>query len=192
MKRLTTIFAVLALILTAAPSSFAADTYEYGWSISGSSVDPFANTGAFVPGLGTLYLWYQCNVKDGMSAAEFDIVSANAANVFLSFSATNGFLNAGNGNALLIAVGACPSGPIVAGTILILKNAPGEYCIAPSASNGISVTVDCDTNPTTHDNVVVGWSDAGAPGCGGRIDGLLCNPVSVDATSWGQVKGLYR
>jgi len=48
----------------------------------------------------------------------------------------NGFLNAGNPTNLLLAVGGCPGGPLVAGAMLILHFAPVAVCLT-----GANVTV---------------------------------------------------
>jgi hypothetical protein len=191
MKLLMTICAALAMVVMMAPTSQATD-FQYGWTISNSIASPFSNTGPFVPGLGTLYIWYECSVKDGMSAAEMAFLTLNAANVTLAFTPLNGFLNAGTTTEWLLAVGSCPAGPVVAGQMLCLMNAPGEFCIVPSAANGINVTVDCSPNPQTHTNSTVGFAHDGAVLLCNDLSPELCNVVSVDQTSWGQVKGLYR
>jgi hypothetical protein len=192
MKRFQTICAALAVVLLAASAGLATD-YQYGWSISSSSVDPFVNTGPFVSGLNTLYLWYQCSVKDGMSAAEFGLASSSPANLIVGLNVQNTFLNAGTATQPLFAVGLCPTGPVVAAELVIVANAPGEYCIVNSnRTPSRNVTVDCRSAPEVHTNATIGFSTTGsAPTCN-DMNPLLCNPVPVDATSWGQVKGLYR
>ena len=191
MKRFLTICAALALLLPASASH--ATDYQYGWTISGSGSDPFASTGPFAGGLITLHLWFQCSVKEGMSAAEFGLASSNPANQIIALNVQNGFLNAGSATQPLLAVGSCPPGPVVAAQLLVLSNAPGEYCIvASSGAPPRNATVDCQINPAEHPNKVTGFSNTGsAPTCDDRSP-LLCNPVSVDATSWGEVKSLYR
>ena len=192
MKRFMTICAALAIALFAAPAADAADTYAYGWTISESTTNAFVNSGAFVGGVQNLYLWFECNVKDGMSAAEFDLQSVNPANLILGFNVMNGYLNAGTATELLLAVGGCPNAPVVAGQILTLQNAPGEYCIVPSQATGTNGTVDCRAAPELHNNRTTGYTNAGGlPNCDERNPGL-CNVTSVDASSWGQIKGLYR
>jgi hypothetical protein len=193
MKRFVTICAALALTFLVASPSRATD-YQYGWTISSSAVDPFVNTGT-VPGPGsllTLYVWYQCSVKDGMSAAEFGLQSSNGANSILAFNVMNGFLNAGSATQPLLAVGSCPLGPVAAGNMLILSNAAAEYCIVPSSANAVNGTVDCRPAPELHPNAIVGFSNTGSPPSCDDRNPLLCNPVPVEATSWGEVKGLYR
>lgn len=95
----------------------------------------------------------------------------------LATTPVNGFLNAGGTTNLLLAVGGCPPGPVVAANLLTLS-LPGSICLAPSAQNGVKGTVDCSPNPQL-------WS----------IDwrGLeLLPPVSVEPTTWGSVKQRYR
>ena len=138
MKRFLTILAVMPFLVGFATSASATLDPEYGWTISDSPTDAYSNEGPFIPGLVSLYLYYACNSKDGMSAAEFDLVSKNAANIILAFTTLNGYLNAGGSTALLLAVGGCPNAqptgfPIPAGIILVLNNAPGAYHLAPSA-----------------------------------------------------------
>ena len=187
MKRFATIVAALS-ILTLASSAFATG-HLYGWSVSGSPVDPFVNSGAATNGVANLYLWFVCSTVDGMSAAEFDMTGPQ----ILGFNAMNGYLDAdGAPDKFLLAVGMCPIGPVVAGQILVF-DFPGEYCIIPSAANGFNVTVDCDVNPAAHGNQTTGYvAGGGVLSCDDSVNSELCIPVSVDATSWGHVKGLYR
>jgi hypothetical protein len=155
----------------------------YGWTVSSSASDPFVNTGALLPGLVTLHLWYACNSNDGMSAAEIDPV-ISAGNTILAFNVVNGYLNAGNATHLLLAVGGCPSAPVNAGNWLILKATPVDLC-----PGGANVTVDCSSDPSAWPNDSLGYSELGIP-C---EEGKLCLIVdSVEQTSWGRVKQLYR
>lgn len=197
MKRFATIIATLSILLMLA-STASANPFQYGWTISSSNVDPFVNSGP--PGAGsllTLYLWLECVTKDGVGSAEFDLAATPPINI-LAFTAMNGFLNAGGARNLLLAATGCPGDgdpaiPIVAGSILALDFG-GEYCIVNSAANGRNVSVDCSLDPMTHPNSTTGYSSLNAPpSCDDRdINDMLCVPTSVDASSWGQVKGLYR
>src|SRR5262245_52014898 len=101
-----------------------AQTFRYGWTVSKSNADPFVNTGSPTGGVDTLFLWFQCNVGDGISAADFAATGSLAPP--LAFNVSNGFLNAGNATALLLAVGGCPAAPIVAGSWLVLHSSPGD------------------------------------------------------------------
>jgi hypothetical protein len=199
MKLFATIIATLSVMLMLVPSSASAADFQYGWTISNSNASPFSNSGAPQGGgLLTLYLWLECVTKDGVASAEFDL-AVGAPNNILAFTAMNGFLNAGGATNLLLAATGCPGDgdpavPIVAGSILALDFG-GEYCIVNSATNNRNVSVDCSqTDPQTHPNKTTGYSSLGGPpACDDRdINDMLCVPTSVDASSWGQVKGLYR
>lgn len=111
----------------------------YGWSISASSTDPSVNSGALPVPLASLYLWFSCHTNDGMSAAEFDLVTTGKDIVHLSTDFLNGVLNAGTFDRPLLAVGGCPDSDFLAARL-----------------------------------------------------NMMVNPVSVEGTSWGQVKSLYR
>ena len=85
----------------------------FGWSISASETDPAVNGGPLGGAVGYLYLWLDCAYNEGMAAAAF-VLEGDLP--LLSFTPRNGFLNAGTGNELLLAVGGCPTGPVVAAT----------------------------------------------------------------------------
>lgn len=88
---------------------------EYVWSISSSATDPLQNTGP-LQGFPSLYLWMNCALPGGSLAAEFGVDGSLPA---LAFTTANGFLNAGGATSLLLAVGACPAGPVVAGHFIV-------------------------------------------------------------------------
>jgi hypothetical protein len=199
MKRLATIVTALFLMLMLVPSA-GATVFQYGWTISNSDVEPFSNSGTPSGGLATLYLWLECVTKDGVASAEFDLAVDGAGSAILAFTPTNGFLNAGGATNLLLASTGCPGDgdppiPIVAGSILVI-DVGAEFCIVPSAANNRNVSVDCSqTDPQIHDNTTTGYSSLGPPSCDERVPpGVLCtwSPTSVEDSSWGQVKGLYR
>jgi hypothetical protein len=154
----------------------------YCWSVSHSSVDPFVNTGVPNGSLDTLFLWL-AQSNEGMASAEIELQSAPGA--ILSFNVMNGFLNAGNTTHLLLAVGGCPSAPIVAGSILIFHAASLSVCLG-----GANVTVDCSINPQAWPNDWIGYADAGVPPCSsGRS---YCGTDSIEDASWGRIKSTYR
>jgi hypothetical protein len=184
MKRILTI--AFALLVAASPA-FALN--QYGWTISASQSDAHAHTGGVLPGgLAHLYLWYLCSDNGGMSAADFGIAAVGGM-AYAGFAPLNGFLNAGNQNNLLLAVGGCPTGNMVAGdlTIIWFGSAAG-VCIVPS-NTGLRVTVDC-TNPTPSAWPLnaIGWDALGPPAC----SETLCPPVAVEPENWGSIKSLYR
>ena len=183
MKRILTI--ALALLVIAMPA-FAQQ--QYGWTISSSQTDPHANTGGLTAGvLGHLYLWYFCNSPMGMSAADMGLAATGV--VFAGFSPINGFLNAGSGTNLLLAVGGCPDGPIAAGDITVFYfGGAGSMCLVNSVNN-IRVTVDCQSPlPVAWDVKAVGWDALAAPACAEQ----LCTVTAVEPQNWGSIKSLYR
>ncbi|MEZ5066953.1 MAG: hypothetical protein R3B81_19735 [bacterium] len=183
MKRILTIAFALTLV---ASSAFALD---YGWSISGSSTDATVNTGDLAAGLpSNVYLWLNCTTVDGISAMEARVDVQGL--LFLSFTPMNGALNAGAGQELLLAVGGCPTDPFLIGSIGVLNlGTGGSLCLVPSTANGFNVSVDCDPiAPTTHENAVAGFATTGLTFCDNSGDCV----VSVEDTSWGNIKGLYR
>jgi hypothetical protein len=188
MKRFMTIISALS-VLTVASSAFA---QGIGWTISSSAADANANTGtAGAPGtLTTLFLHYACNNTPpsgpgtGMTAMEADLSVAPLA----PLAVMNGFLNAGTANQkLLLVVGGCPTGPLVAGSLLYLNTGiPLNICLQASADNGFNLTVDCGGNGW--DNGYTGYAENGASPCSTP----LCPTVSVEDETWGGIKSLYR
>ena len=65
---LSILIAALASILSPSPAA-SGEQLRYGWTISKSISDPFANTGSPSGEVEPLYLWYQCSVGDGMTGA---------------------------------------------------------------------------------------------------------------------------
>ncbi|MFN8176387.1 MAG: hypothetical protein U0167_00510 [bacterium] len=182
MKRiLILVLAVLGLATSALAQRL------YGWTISASPTDPRVSTGGIVPGsLGHLYLWYFCG--PGMSAADFGLAATGV--VFAGFSTLNGFLNAGSGTNLLLAVGGCPNGPIAAGDITAFyAGGPAHMCIVNSINN-IRVTVDCTApTPAAWDIHADGWDALTAPAC---REAPLCGEYVTEPHDWGAIKSLYR
>lgn len=159
---------------------------RYGWTISNSQTDPFQNTGTATSALTTLYLWFQCSTDDGMSAAEFAIEASGPAHI--GTLPMNGFLNAGGTSNLLLAVGGCPEGPVVAANLLVI-DLPGTLCFATSPGTGNRGTVDCrDPVPELWSLDWIGYDSRGSAACRG---GSLCDSP-LDEQAWGQVKGRYK
>lgn len=169
MKSLLSISTVL---LIAATPALGQNNF-YGWTISSSSSNPDVNSGPVNPQPFSLYLWFKCSASGGMSAAEFDFAAPEGVLNF-GFSPMNGFLNAGSASHLLLAVGGCPTGPVVAGSWVLFGQTPGDFCLVSSA-NGYRVTVDCSApNPQLRAIDAVGYAYGGAiPSC---LD-LLCTHV---------------
>jgi len=193
-KRLQTFLAIL-VVLGLAGSAFATGA-PYTWTISADPFDPYANTTAFAQGLRTFYLHYACSTPPpagpgGAAAAEFGLYATNLANSIVALIPLAGFLNAGSVTEPLLAIAGCPEGPRRAANLLTLNAIQGQFCFRPSAANGIMGTVDCSANPSIWDMDFIGLSiDDGTPCAAGTGD--CTKPVSVDETSWGKVKTLYR
>lgn len=221
------ILATTSLLISATSSAAQATLYE--WTISTSSTDPFVHSAEVTGGVATFYLWLACcnpAEVEGMSAAEFDIVSTGP--LHLATTPRNGFLNAGSTTYLMLAVGSCPCGPVVAAELVVFANVSGTLGLAPSAAGGVKGTADCEPVPTLH---AIEWRGVGvgvpAEGkgnvgdCGitGHCPRIYCNPdgscyeiwcsypcdcpigvndcsdcevTSVEDTSWGRTKSLYR
>jgi hypothetical protein len=183
--RLTFIISLeLLLSFGIAAKSFALHEEAYAWTASHSSVDPLVNTGSPNGSLDTLFLWFYCS-PEGMAAAEIDLVSTPPGQV-VAFNVMNGYLNAGNATHLLLAVGGCPNAPVVAGSILFLHFAPVAICLG-----GANVTVDCSQDPQAWPHDCKGYADLGLPPCLSDTPDL-CFELSVEKSSWGTIKGLYR
>ena len=187
MKRTVTILAAAAVLL-ASTSAFAD---YYGWSLSGSTGSPCVSNGP-ASQISTLALWYNYNSDDGMSAMEANLVLSPGITNF-GFTPLSGFLNAGNPTNLLLAVGGCPSGPVLAGTWTLFDAIVGGYS---ACLGGANVTVDCDLlTPIAWPHGVTGFATgAGAPCEVPVANGTGCTPpiVSVETSTWGSLKALYR
>jgi hypothetical protein len=190
MKRFMTILVVA--MLAVAPAAMA---QTFGWTVSNSTSNPLANSGPIGAGpnmfAGNLYLWLYCNNSGatGMAAAEMDVVELAGAGAPSGFNGLNGFLNAGDATHLLLAVGGCPSGPVLAGQFAVGPDAfiPNIHiCLIPSAANNRNITVAC--GGLGFNNDVVGFQKTGPASC----VSVLCPVVSVESSTWGQIKGLYR
>lgn len=197
MRKVTgTVVAVVMALALASSAQAGGGTGAYEWKISFSSTNPDSQVSAPLGGLGQLYLWYMgCNTDPsgaGMSAAEMDVVFTSWTP--LGFTVQNGYLNAGGTTSLLLAVGSCPTGPVVAGSWFV--NGPsGKVRLAPAVSTGEATTVDCNTTvpglylwPGQVRFVGAGTTDAGALQDWGK--GCTLDPV--EPTTWGSVKALYR
>jgi hypothetical protein len=162
------------------------------WTISERDGDPFFNTGSPSGGLDTLYIWLVCTSYDpvpGMAAAEFGLVGSLTP---LALQPSEGFLNVGSITSPMLAAAGCPLGPVMVASILIQHDTPGSLCFGMSV-NGYNGIVDCSPNPSLGPNLFVGYSSLGSPcerHCPNNYD---CNCASsVDASSWGSIKALYR
>ncbi len=188
MKRLITAISILSVLVLA--SSAMAQEPVYGFSISTSDTDPYMNAADAPFGFGNLFLWFACSDHvDGISAAEFSI--EGTIPVF-GFEAQNGWNNFGNNTMPQLGVGGCPTGPVVAATILVNDAVGGVIDLGPAASGGLFAT-SCDP-VVAYLLFYVGFaSDGSEPPSNAPNPGMLCETiVSVEDGSWGSIKGLYR
>ena len=156
---------------------------NYGWSLSESPSDPCVTTGTPTFAVKTIYLWHTYATNQQMSAAD---ISAAGSIAPLAFNASNGYLNAGDAVNLLLAVGGCPMPPINAGNFLIVDTG-GNMELA-----GARLTVDCVVNDP-YLSGTTGWSsDGSTPVEYDVAGGTGCTTISVEGTSWGSVKNMYR
>jgi hypothetical protein len=169
----------------------------FKWTVSASNSDPNVQTGPDGTGFNTVHLWFaeSCNItpEAGMSAADIGLKMLGDWS-FLAFNTSNGFLNAGQGTSLLLAVGGCPDAPIAAGSILASGTAGGVNLTVGTLS-GTASTVDCQINPAQYfwpEQVrFVGFQTTGYTGIP-QDHGTDCGKTSVEENSWGSVKSLYR
>jgi hypothetical protein len=203
MQRATTILAaILALVAVPAASLAGLGTGYYEWSLSASSTDPTVHTMPDVAGVATIYLWFTgCNPDPagGISAAELGIKPVGDLSV-VGFTPLNGFLNAGDALHPLLAAGGCPTGPVVAGSLILLSSGAGIGAVsliavleAGGQSQVWSVVVDCNIQTWTYPQWVRHTGIVTTSYAGVLEDyGNGCTADSVEPDSWGRVKSLYR
>ncbi len=163
----------------------------YAWTISDSDTDPYSTRGEPSAGLTFLYLWYTCAHGAAPPVAAMQAHIALYPGVPLTFNSTNGFLNAGTEADLLLVVGGCPGPPVVAGSFICIDEGEGiQMCLEPYGTDPYVTTVDCADN-NGYESYSIGYSSRAEPApCIDPICGT--GPVSVEPTSWGRIKTLYR
>ena len=190
---------VLALLLM--PVVALGQVGYYDWSVSFTNTSMYDNTGADLAGVGTVYLWVECCNIDGsvanpgMSAAEMRLHGFDSWSV-LAFTANTGagFLNAGGATDLALAVGGCPVGPVVAGDILV-SGAAGGVWIGSTDNVPGAATVDCGPGFSAWEfpQWVRYHGCRSAGGTGPLQDfGSGCSGTTVETSSWGTIKAIYR
>jgi len=183
MKRILTVVSVLSLVLATGAMAL-----DYGWTLSTSNSDPLVNTGAPLPGTGSIYLWLNCNLVDGAAAFGAHVTATNAA-VIAGFTPVSGVLNAGTATDPQLAIGGCPDGPFLVGSFFMV-GAAFDMCLENlDLGGGLPRTVDCNQiTPTEFDSDVIGLA----------LDTTPCMNAAQECTdatepaSWGQIKGMYR
>ncbi len=199
MKRWMTRWAVVAALALPA-HAFAGGGGYYDWFLSFSSTDPDAVTGPDPAGLVNISLWFMAGCSPslegpGLAAAELRAYpSGSSPWTIIAFVTANGFLNAGSSTDLLLAVGGCPTGPLVAGDFLVSASGPGGLWLGESALGDARI-VDCsiDAQPWSWPEFVRfrGCQSVSSP-YPVQDHGSGCTVTSVEESSWGTIKSLYR
>lgn len=164
----------------------------YTWTISANANDPDANSAPYyAPGLQHSYLWLKCCPGSGvgMVESEFSLFWTDQANVLINLITYNGFTFQGFPNDLALSVSGCPCGPVLVGELTSFVSVPGSLCfglVPPGIPPGAQFTRDCSQIPH-----VMSWTGL-AYGGDPCFSGVPCGPVSVNPSSWGRIKGLYR
>lgn len=166
----------------------------YDWYLSFSETNPYIQGRPPAAGVQEIYLWLAVAWMDGMAAAEM-VVRSSPGLEFLGFEPRNGFLNAGTGNHLLLAVGGCPGGPVVAGkvTLYAADATGGSVCTEHPSGPGIPIdTVDCNiVVPSTWPGGY--WGCTTVPGEYPCVLSFFCyGGVPVERSTWGDLKAMYR
>ncbi len=190
MKRVLRIVCALALLAAGTASA----QIQYGITLSASDTDPRINFSGPLPSVASasVHLWLECGVHDGIAAAEFSLNFDGATYPgMLSWALTmqNGWLNAGTTKDLLLTVGGCPQGPVLAaswGGFNTGAPVVHNFCLIPSPVGNL-VGVDCSPTPSTHPVTQVGLAAGTAQGC----QDLDCTS-SIESDTWGSLKSLYR
>jgi len=201
MRLWITILAAFA-VMTLPSMARAQGTGYYEWSVSKSDQDAHVNTGPDeTGGVSTYYLWFvigcfsppQDPNMEGMAAADFGLYPVGDWSI-IAFTAQNGFLNAGGSTNLLLAVGGCPKGPIIAGNILV-QGTVGGIRLGIGSAPELTATVDCTVAPAAWTWPAwvkfTGFKSDGSPATL-QDHGNGCTTVAVDESSWGTIKSLYR
>ena len=131
---------------------------------------------------------------EGMSAADFGLYPYGDWQI-VGINPQNGFLNAGSGNNLLLAVGGCPTGPIIAANLSVVGTVGGVRLGIGTPLPPTAATVDCTLAPVAWSwpqyMRFVGFKTDGSPATL-QDHGNGCTTDPVDESSWGTIKSLYR
>jgi hypothetical protein len=161
---------------------------DYQWAISASIDDPWVNE---VPPTGVpqyqLFLWLTC-ASAGVSGAEFGLEIESG--VILAGGGCCGFSGYYDFIGWILEATGCPSAPAYAGQVIVWDAELDGFRLGftTAAITGRNVTLDCESPPQAHENAWVGFASDGGP----APRSGACGPVSVEGSTWGRVKSLYR
>jgi hypothetical protein len=144
---------------------------RYGWTVSSSPADPFANSGVPVGGGIPLYLWFLCDVRGGgIERAQFGLSTAGALTV-TDFVPLNGFVNRGDVLDLDLEGTPCVPSSTVAG-IIVVNDQGGSICLTESSATGVDASRGCGVSEFEA-NSSVGYSSLGPPPCADDFRGCF-------------------
>jgi hypothetical protein len=170
--------------------------HPFGLAVSASQSDPYVNVVEAANGPVTYYLWFACEQIGwcNLGSAEFALITTGEMEI-VSTDWLNNCLPIWNPPNIYLACGCCPGAPSPAGMLHVIDKG-GSICFAPS-TNGILGVVggfpypECINEANYWDADWIGLNTAGgAAPC--SLQPLCGGAVSVDESSWGRVKGMYR
>lgn len=130
---------------------------QYSLMLSASDSDPEITYSATPLGFAPLYLWATC-AKDGLAALEAEFHGSMAA---VAFSPSPNVLSVSEIPHLLLAVGGCPTPPLLLGTLWVSDPSGGSIGIGAPSGEGLFGAVDCTPVPSLHTMRTVGFASAG-------------------------------
>lgn len=144
---------------------------RYGWTISSSPANPFANSGAPAGGPVPLYLWFLCDGPGGgIDRAQFGLSTAGDLTV-TDFVPLNGFVNGGDVLDLDLEGVPCAPSRTVAG-IIVVSDQGGSVCLTESFATGLDASRGCGVSGFEA-NSSIGYSSLGPPPCADDFAGCF-------------------
>lgn len=186
-------FAVAPLLLLGAQGL--PDYLYFDLTLSASASDPFVNSGPVSGSTLDLYLWLVCEESglDGVWSVSCEFTPPPGV-VTLGFDPLGGCLNAGDDTDVLLAIPGCPQGPQTLGVWYVMSTMSGSYCLGPHPEWGLATGTYCDCLSCFTPGRVrqIGYAAGGGTATCIQTEGFACGPTSVDPSSWGRVKALFR
>ncbi len=170
------------------------DSLYFDIALSASASDPFVNSGPVTGSTTDIYLWLVCEESGTFDDfTVFELAFAPPPGVVnLGYEPMAG-LNAGDDTHILQAICCCPTWPLVVGVWHVANPVAGSYCIVPAPNGAFTVWVDCNDQWGRPAQVrQIGYAAGGGTATCIQTEGFACGPTSVEPTSWGRLKTLYR
>ncbi len=181
-----------AAILTPVGPAFSQELY--GWTISASNTDPFVQTASPEQGFYSLYAWLVCINADEFGFAGFRLDGSLIDRVagVVSIPPFGVVMKSGFELAPYVDVGPCLTTgmyPVLEIFVLDDTGSGGDLCFVETDS-GANESCNCDSGvPTCFPHAVRGFASDGTTPC---MVGNCQGPISIEAESWGGMKGRYR